>query len=99
MRSRFLSSVAVAFALSVPVVSSAQPAQGERGYLDIASDPSAKILIDGADTGKVTPQHRLELVVGHHKLTLVTVDGAHQRSIGFNIEKGQTTQLSVHLAS
>jgi hypothetical protein len=78
---------------------SAGPSQGERGYLDIASDPQAKIVIDGADTGKTTPQHRLELPVGHHKLTLVTLDGKHQRSIGFAVERGQTTQLSVHLAS
>ncbi len=99
MRSRFLAGLAFAFALAAPAASSAQPAQGDRGYLDIASDPSAKILIDGTDTGKVTPQHRLELAAGHHKLTLVTVDGAHQRSIGFNVERGQTTQLSVHLAS
>jgi hypothetical protein len=77
----------------------AGPSQGERGYLDIASDPPAKIVIDGADTGKTTPQHRLELPVGHHKLTLVTLDGKHQRSIGFAVERGQTTQLSVHLAS
>jgi PEGA domain len=105
MRLPFLAGLAVAFALTGTVAPSAsfaayaQPAQGERGYLDIASDPVAKILIDGADTGKVTPQHKLELPAGHHKLTLVTLDGARQRSIGFNVERGQTTQLSVHLAS
>ena len=81
------------------VVASPGPSQAERGYLDIASEPPAKIVIDGADTGKTTPQHRLELPVGHHKLTLVTLDGKHQRSIGFSVERGQTTQLSVHLAS
>jgi hypothetical protein len=75
------------------------PAQGERGFLDIVSDPPAKIVVDGADTGKTTPQHRLELSVGHHKLTLITLDGAHQRSVGFTIDRGQTTQLAFHLAS
>lgn len=75
------------------------PSQGERGFLDIASDPPAKIIVDGADTGKTTPQHRLELPVGHHKLTLITLDGAHQRSVGFTIDRGQTTQLAFHLAS
>jgi hypothetical protein len=82
-----------------PATLSAGPSQAERGYLDIVSDPPAKIVIDGADTGKTTPQHRLELPVGHHKLTLVTLDGKHQRSIGFSVDRGQTTQLSVHLAS
>jgi hypothetical protein len=80
----------------LPTRPSAGPSQAERGYLDIVSDPP---VIDGADTGKATPQHRLELPVGHHKLTLVTLDGKHQRSIGFSVERGQTTQLSVHLAS
>jgi hypothetical protein len=75
------------------------PAEGERGFLDIVSDPPAKILVDGADTGKTTPQHRLELPVGHHKLTLITLSGAHQRSVGFTIDRGQTTQLAFHLAS
>ena len=73
--------------------------QADAGYLDVASDPPAKILIDGTDTGKVTPQPRLELKTGHHKLTLITVDGAHSRTIGFTVEPGHTTKLAVHLAS
>jgi hypothetical protein len=75
------------------------PVQSDRGFLDISSDPPAKIIIDGADTGRVTPQHRLELPSGHHKLTLMTLDRAHQRSIGFTVQPGQTTQLTIHLAS
>ncbi len=73
--------------------------QADAGYLDVASDPAAKIVIDGTDTGKVTPQSHLELKTGHHKLTLVTLDGAHSRTIGFNVEAGQTTKLTIHLAS
>jgi hypothetical protein len=71
----------------------------ETGFLDISSDPPAKIKIDDADTGKVTPQPHIELKVGHHRLTLETPDGAHKRSIGFNIEAGKTTKLTLHLAS
>lgn len=87
------------------VAAAASPEHGQRvadadtGYLDIASDPSgAKILIDGGDTGKTTPQPKLALPAGHHKLTLVRADGA-SRSIGFKVEAGQTTKLTVHLAS
>jgi hypothetical protein len=85
--------------LAAPSSPAAAPSQGERGFLDIASDPPAKIVVDGADTGKTTPQHHLELPVGHHKLKLITLDGAHQRSVGFTIDRGQTTQLVFHLAS
>ncbi len=69
------------------------------GFLDVASDPAAKIAIDGVEIGKTTPQLHLALAAGHHKLTLVTVDGAHQRTIGFTVEAGQTTKLSIHLTS
>lgn len=69
------------------------------GFLDVASDPPARIAIDGTETGKTTPQLHLALAPGHHKLTLVTLDGARQRVIGFAVEAGQTTKLTVHLAS
>ena len=71
----------------------------ETGWLDVASDPSAEILVDEADTNKVTPQTHMPLKAGHHKLTLVTKDGAHKRSIGFNVTAGQTTKLTIHLSS
>jgi len=72
--------------------------QADTGYLDVASDPPAKIAIDGADTGQVTPQSHVPLKAGHHKLGLVTLDGAHSRTIGFTVQAGQTTKLTVHLA-
>ena len=71
----------------------------EAGWLDVASDPSAEILVDEVDTSKVTPQTHMPLKAGHHKLTLVTKDGAHKRSIGFNVTAGQTTKLTIHLSS
>jgi hypothetical protein len=71
----------------------------ETGWLDVASDPSAEILVDDADTNKATPQTHMPLKAGHHKLTLVTKDGAHKRSIGFNVTAGQTTKLTIHLSS
>jgi hypothetical protein len=75
-----------------------QPA--ETGFLSVESDPPATILIDEAETGKVTPQIHLELKVGRHQLTLVsTRDKSRKRSIRFNIEAGKTTKLTFHLTS
>ena len=74
-------------------------ADADTGFLDVTSDPPAKILVDEVDTGKATPAQHLPLKIGHHKLTLVTPDGAKKRTIGFTIEAGQTTKLSIHLAS
>jgi hypothetical protein len=72
--------------------------QNDIGFLQVASDPPAHVLIDDADTKTVTPQPHLELKAGHHKLTLVTLDGLKKRTIGFNIESGQTTTLTIHLS-
>jgi hypothetical protein len=87
------------------VAAAGSPEPGQRaadadvGYLDIASDPpGATILIDDRDTGKTTPQPKLALPAGHHKLTLVRPGGT-RRSIGFKVEAGQTTKLTIHLAS
>jgi hypothetical protein len=74
-------------------------ADSDTGYLDVSSDPPAKVLVDDVDTGKTTPATHLPLKVGHHKLTLVTADGSRKRTIGFTVDAGQTTKLSIHLAS
>jgi hypothetical protein len=76
----------------------AAPSQGDAAFLDIASFPRAKILIDEVDTGKVTPEAHLQVAVGRHKLTLVTLDGARTRTLGFTVEAGQTRKFTVHLA-
>jgi hypothetical protein len=81
----------------------AGPAQTqELGFLDVTSDPPAKVVVDGNETGKTCtptrPAH-IELPVGHHKLKLVTLDGARQYNIGFVINKGQTTKLTIHMQS
>jgi hypothetical protein len=73
-------------------------AETDTGVLEVSSDPPAHVLIDDVDTKTVTPQGHLELKAGHHKLTLVTLDGSRKRTLGFNVEVGQTTKLSIHLS-
>ena len=72
--------------------------QTDTGFLNVGSDPPARVIIDDADTKTVTPQPHLALPAGHHRLTLVTLDGARKRTIGFNVEPGQTTTLTIHLS-
>jgi hypothetical protein len=74
-------------------------ADSDAAFLDISSEPPARILVDEADTGKTTPQHRLALPAGHHTLTLVTRDGAHKRTIGITLKAGQTKAMTIHFAS
>jgi hypothetical protein len=72
--------------------------EAHAAILDVASDPVAKILIDAVDTGKTTPERHLFVRPGRHKLTLVTLDGRRQRTLGFTIEAGETRKFTVHLA-
>ena len=73
-------------------------ADGEPGWLDISSDPPAEVFVDDVDTKTVTPQHHVSLPAGHHRLKLVTADGVRQRKIGFTVEAGKGTTLTIHLA-
>jgi hypothetical protein len=73
-------------------------AQTDTGFLNVGSTPPARVIIDDADTKTVTPQPHLELAAGHHRLTLVTLDGTRKRTIGFNVEAGQTTTLTILLS-
>ena len=93
--------VAADVAAASPFAYAADAVRGDHdtGYLDVSSDPPARVHIDDGDTGKTTPVQHLPLKAGHHKLTLVTADGAHKRTIGFTVEAGQTTKLKLHLAS
>lgn len=93
--------VAIGVAVEIPAARAADALRGdqETGFLDVSSDPPARVHIDDADTGKTTPVQHLPLKAGHHKLTLVTADGAHKRTIGFTVDAGQTTKLSIHLTS
>jgi len=95
----FLGHDAAAAGSSRPGRAHHRQADGDSGFLDVSSEPPAKVLIDDADTGKVTPLQHFPLKAGHHRLTLVTADGTHKRTIGFTVDAGQTTKLSVHLTS
>jgi hypothetical protein len=94
---RILAACAMAITL---LGGAASRADGDPGWLDISSDPpAAEIFIDDADTKTVTPQHHISLPAGHHRLKLVTSDGARERKIGFSVEPGKGTTLSIHLAA
>jgi hypothetical protein len=47
------------------------PTNAGKGTLLLASKPPCKIFINGRDTGKTTPQRKIELPVGTHRITLV----------------------------
>jgi len=94
---RVLVTCAMAVALGPLLAVRTVRADGEPGWLDISSDPPAEIFVDDQDTKTVTPQHHIALPAGHHNLKLVTTDGSRQRKIGFKVEAGKGTTLTIHL--
>jgi hypothetical protein len=69
----------------------------EFGMLDVESEPTAEIAIDGADTGLWTPQHRLRLPAGHHNVTFFRRE-RRPSTYGFIVRPGEVTHLTIHLA-
>ncbi|MBL9013419.1 MAG: protein kinase [Myxococcales bacterium] len=69
----------------------------DKGYLAVQSTPSAKILVDGVDTGMMTPisAKQLPLAPGKHKITFVI--GADKFTFAVMIKAGQTEVLKKDL--
>ncbi|MEK6606260.1 MAG: PEGA domain-containing protein [Myxococcota bacterium] len=60
------------------------------GYLKINSKPWAKILIDGRDTGLTTPQLKLPLQAGQHRITLDNPSFNVSKTMNVEIVEGET---------
>jgi len=65
------------------------------GYLTVSSKPSAKISIDGVDTGMSTPTGKISLTPGRHKVTFTV--GDDKFTFAVNVKAGETVALSKEL--
>jgi hypothetical protein len=62
------------------------------GYLTVSSKPSARISIDGVDTGMSTPTGKISLSPGRHKVTFTV--GDDKFTFAVNIKAGETLPMS-----
>jgi hypothetical protein len=94
-RERIMKTALATLAMSAILLANAGRARADdtKGHLEIKSDPSAEIFIDGADMHLMTPQ-TLDLAPGHHTLELKVGDG-RQSKIGFTVTGGKTTKLKM----
>jgi hypothetical protein len=76
-----------------PVKPLAKQPVDSRSYLTVTSKPAAKILLDNADTGLVTPisAHALPVPAGKHKLTFVV--GADKFTYSVVVRPGETVAI------
>ncbi len=63
------------------------------GYLNVFSEPSAKIYIDGRFSGKWSPATHLKLTTGRHELKLINPDYNIHSINAVTIKSGQTTRF------
>jgi hypothetical protein len=69
-----------------------------KGTLVLNSDPWARVLVDGKDTGVTTPTvNGLKLLAGRHKITLVNPELEISTTIVVVIKKGETIKRFVDL--
>jgi hypothetical protein len=69
-----------------------------KGTLVLNSEPWAKVIVDGRDTGITTPTvDGLRLAVGRHKITLVNPELEISKTIVVVIKKGETVKKFVDL--
>ncbi|MCB9667119.1 MAG: serine/threonine protein kinase [Myxococcales bacterium] len=67
-------------------------AGGPYGYLTLRSSPSSRIYVDGVDTKKSTPERRLRLSAGVHRIELRMRDGRVQ-AFDVHIRAGERTRV------
>ena len=66
-----------------------------QGQLTVASKPSARISIDGVDTGMSTPTGKISLTPGRHKVTFAV--GDDKFTFAVTVKAGETVNLSKEL--
>jgi serine/threonine protein kinase len=69
-----------------------KPVAAGTGTLLLSAKPPCKIFINGRDTGKMTPQRKIELPVGSHRITLVNNEHGIKDSFTVKIKADTATK-------
>jgi len=70
---------------------------GSFGYVDVESVPTARVYLDGRDTGLETPLESYEVPAGSHTMRLVSESEKVDREYEFRVESGMTTLMKLDL--
>ena len=70
-----------------------RPSSGGQGFLTIGSRPSAKIILDGRDTQLWTPQRRMTVSSGKHKIQLVNPEQNINKTLNVTIVAGDEKKV------
>ncbi|MBM4282320.1 MAG: PEGA domain-containing protein [Deltaproteobacteria bacterium] len=87
---------AAADAAAAGAAAEAPAAPAPTGTLSLTSTPAGKVLLDGVDTGLVTPVTALPVAVGAHTVKVVSDDGRTETA-DFTMDAGGTLSLNLTL--
>ncbi len=73
-----------------PAAKPAAVASGGEGYLRLGSKPWTNIAVDGKETGTHTPQTKLKLAPGSHRITLTNPQFNIKETFSVDIKAGET---------
>ena len=76
-----------------PDVKPDKPKKTGTGRLTIGSKPTARVYINGKDTGKYTPLLNVEMKAGKHKINLVNPDFGLNKTYYVEIEPGDSKKI------
>jgi hypothetical protein len=76
-----------------PFATAPAPAATGTGTLMVSSKPPCEILVDGKDTGMMTPQRSMSLSAGKHKVTFVNAAQSINKTVGIQIAADKPTKL------
>ncbi|HET9627566.1 MAG TPA: hypothetical protein VFP84_39690, partial [Kofleriaceae bacterium] len=71
----------------------AAPAQLGEGTLMVSTKPPCEIVIDGRATGLTTPQKRITLTAGAHKLTLINGERGIKKTVSVQIDPDEPKKV------
>jgi hypothetical protein len=71
----------------------AAPAELGEGTLMVSSKPPCEIVIDGHATGLTTPQKRIPLTAGPHKITLINGERGIKKTVSVQIEADDSKKV------
>jgi len=63
------------------------------GVLMVSAKPPCEIIVDGKDTGLMTPQRAIPLAAGAHKITFVNAAQSINKTVVVKIEADKPTKL------
>lgn len=69
------------------------PARLRKGIVMLGAKPPCRIVIDGRDTGLMTPQRDLRIPIGSHEITLINEEHGIRETVEVEVRAGKASRI------